>query len=93
MDNKAGKTLVEKSLDGLVEKAEGLSELAKEQRVDADKQRDSADRQHRGAHRLERLSASLVEEAAEIKGEIELEAEKYGTRRRTRPGDAKPEAT
>lgn len=90
MGSRMGKTLLEKSLDGLVEKADDLSELAKEQRSDADKQRDSADRQHRGAHRLEKLSRALVEEAAEIKGEMELDD---GTvpRRPTRPDDVPPE--
>ena len=70
MSNKTRKERLEKSLkkshDVLIEKAEDCSDLAKVQRATADKQ-------HESAHKLEKLSQALVEDAAEIKGEMEGE--------------------
>jgi hypothetical protein len=69
MGKKSPKSLIDKSLDGIIVKAEDISTLAKNERVDADSHQASADRQHFAAHKLEKLSDALREEVAKIKEE------------------------
>jgi hypothetical protein len=71
------KAILEKSRDVLVDKAEDCSDLAKVQRA-------SADKQHESAHKLEKLSRALEGDAAEIKEELERDAQEAAPRLRKR---------
>lgn len=58
--------LLEKSHDALIEKADDCADLAKAQRA-------SADKQHESACKLEKLSAALEADAAEIQEELDTD--------------------
>jgi hypothetical protein len=62
------KASLEKSLDTLIEKAANCSDLAKSQRA-------SADKQHESAHKMEKLGDALMAGAAEIRDELDADAE------------------
>jgi hypothetical protein len=65
---KARKVALAKSLEALSEKVADCSVLAKAQRATADKQ-------HESAHRLEGLGQALKRDLAEIKTELDMDAE------------------
>jgi len=62
------KASLQKSLDTLIEKAADCSVLAKAQRA-------SADKQHESAHKMEKLGDALIADAADIKDELNADAE------------------
>jgi uncharacterized damage-inducible protein DinB len=66
------KASLEKSLDILIEKAADCSVLAKAQRA-------SADKQHESAHKMEKLGDALIANAAEIKDELNEDADEERT--------------
>jgi hypothetical protein len=66
------KASLQKSLDTLIEKAADCSVLAKAQRA-------SADKQHESAHKMEKLGDALIADAADIKDELNSDAEEERT--------------